>query len=85
MLAAPFSAIRTRQNLLLGVTLLPMSGVAMALVHDIGGLHPEFGARLANLIIAAVVALELLGPLATYWALRRAGEAAPANGARTHA
>lgn len=77
MLTTPFSNISWRQHGWLSLSLLPMSGVALALVHDLTSLYPQFGERLGNLVLAAVVLLELLGPLAVHWALHRAGEARP--------
>ncbi|HET7776125.1 MAG TPA: cation:proton antiporter, partial [Azospira sp.] len=77
MLTAPFSRISWRQHAWLGLALLPMSGVAIALVHDLTSLHPQFGERLGNLVLAAVVLLEFLGPLAVQAAFRGAGESRP--------
>ncbi|GBG01665.1 hypothetical protein AZSI13_09920 [Azospira sp. I13] len=74
MLTAPFSHIRWQQHGWLSLALLPMSGVAIALVHDLTSLFPQFGERLGNLVLAAVVLLELLGPLAVHTAFKRAGE-----------
>jgi Kef-type K+ transport system membrane component KefB len=62
---------------LLAVALLPMSGVAVVMVRDTVSLYPEFGRTLGAIVLSAVVLLELVGPLATQWALRRAGEARP--------
>lgn len=68
---------------LLAVALLPMSGLAVVMVRDTVTLYPTFGRELAAVVLSAVVVLELLGPLATQFALRRAGEAHPeAGGAR---
>lgn len=77
MLTVPFSRIGWRQHGWLSLALLPMSGMAIALVHDLTSLYPQFGERLGNLVLAAVVLLELLGPLAVHVALHRAGEARP--------
>lgn len=77
MLTAPFSRIGWRQHGWLALALQPMSGVAIALVHDLTNLYPQFGERLGTLILAAVVLLELLGPLVVHVALHRAGEARP--------
>lgn len=63
---------------LLAVSLLPMSGVAVVMVRDTVSLYPEFGRQLGAIVLSAVVVLELVGPLATQFALRRAGEARPA-------
>jgi hypothetical protein len=38
-------------------------------------LYPEFGTKLAAIVLSAVLILELLGPIAVDFALRRAGEA----------
>jgi hypothetical protein len=46
-------------------------------VHDTEALFPAFGAELAAVVLSAVALLELVGPLATQLALRRAGEAHP--------
>jgi hypothetical protein len=53
-----------------------MSGLAISMVHGTTELYPEFGARLAAIVLSAVLILEILGPVAVQFALRRAGEAA---------
>jgi Kef-type K+ transport system membrane component KefB len=63
---------------LLSVALLPMSGMAVVMVLDTAALYPEFGGELAAIVLSAVAVLELLGPIATQFALKRAGEADPA-------
>lgn len=65
---------------LLAVALLPMSGLAVVMVRDTVSLYPTFGRELAAVVLAAVAVLELLGPLATQYALQRAGEAHPVAG-----
>ena len=62
---------------LLAVALLPLSGSAVVMVRDTTSLYPEFGKELAAVVLSAVVILELVGPIATQFALRRAGEAHP--------
>jgi Flp pilus assembly protein TadB len=59
------------------LALLPMSGLAVVMVRDTVSLYPTFGRELAAVVLSAVVILELIGPLATQFALRRAGEARP--------
>lgn len=71
------SGIRPGGAGLLAVALLPLSGSAVVMVHDTTSLYPAFGRELAAVVLSAVVILELLGPLATQFALRRAGEAHP--------
>lgn len=62
---------------LLAIALLPMSGLAVVMVRDTASLYPSFGRELAAVVLSAVAVLELFGPLATHFALRRAGEAHP--------
>jgi Kef-type K+ transport system membrane component KefB len=71
------SGLRAGGAGLTAVALLPMSGVAVVMVHDTEALFPAFGAELAAVVLSAVALLELVGPLATQLALRRAGEAHP--------
>ena len=71
------SGLRAGGAGLTAVALLPMSGVAVIMVHDTEALFPAFGAELAAVVLSAVALLELVGPLATQFALRKAGEAHP--------
>jgi Kef-type K+ transport system membrane component KefB len=80
-LFAPLSGIAQRKALLLGIGMAPMSAIAVVMVQGASALNPEFGAKLSSIVLSAVVILELVGPLATQWALRRAGETEPAPGA----
>ena len=45
------------------------------MVRGTTGLYPEFGTELAAIVLSAVLILELVGPIAVDFALRRAGEA----------
>ena len=72
------SGVRPGGAGLLAVALLPMSGLAVVMVSDIGAIYPQFGAQLSAIVLSAVAILELFGPLATQFALTRAGEADPA-------
>ena len=71
---APASGLSLRKASLLSLTLMPMSGVALILVHDMSALFPGLGSQLASVVVSAIVMLELLGPAAAYFALVRAGE-----------
>lgn len=73
----PLSGIRPGGAGLLAIGLLPLSGSAVVMVRDTTTLYPEFGRELAAVVLSAVVILELIGPIATQFALRRAGEAHP--------
>jgi Kef-type K+ transport system membrane component KefB len=71
----PLSGLRPGGAGLLSLALLPMSGLAVVMVWDTAALFPAFGTELAAVVLSAVAILELVGPLATQFALRRAGEA----------
>jgi Kef-type K+ transport system membrane component KefB len=71
------SGIRWRRAGLLSIALSPMSALAVAMVLDTGRLYPQFGSNLAVIVLTAVGVLEIIGPLATQFALVRAGEAHP--------
>ena len=76
---APLSGIGYRAGGWLAVTLLPLSGQAVTMVRDTVTLYPSFGRELAAIVLSAVVVLELVGPIAAQFALRRAGEARPGD------
>lgn len=61
---------------LLCLALTPMSGTAVGMLHRTAHLYPDFGAKLAAIVLSAVLILELIGPVAVQFALKRAGEAA---------
>lgn len=69
-----FSGARGGAAGLLCIALTPMSGIALALVHETASLYPLFGAQLASIVLAAALILELVGPVAVQFALKRAGE-----------
>ena len=71
------SGLRAGGAGLLSVSLLPMSGLAVVMVYDTAVLYPQFGAELAAVVLSAVAVLEIIGPLATQFALQRAGEVHP--------
>ncbi len=71
-----FSGVRSGTAGLLCLALTPMSGLAISMVQGTASLYPEFGARLAAIVLSAVLILELIGPVAVQFALKRAGEAA---------
>lgn len=69
-----FSHVRVGMGGLVTLALMPMSGVALAMVQGTSELYPDFGAKLAAIVMAAVLILELIGPVLLQFALRRAGE-----------
>ena len=78
LLLSRFSGMKTKQSGLLCISLLPMSGVAIVMVQNAASLYPDFGTRLATVILAAVAILDLIGPVAAQLSLVFAGEARPA-------
>jgi len=72
---APASGLSLRKASLLALTLMPMSGVALVLVHDTTAFFPGLGSTLATIVVSAIVMLEVLGTAAAYFALVQAGEA----------
>ncbi len=70
------SGVRRGAAGLLCLALMPMSGTALGMVHRTSLLYPEFGAKLSAIVLSAVLILELIGPVAVQFALKRAGEAA---------
>ena len=75
---APLSGMRPGAAGWLTASLLPMSGLAVVMVLDTTAMYPKFGAELAAVVLSAAAVLELFGPVATQFALQRAGEADPA-------
>jgi hypothetical protein len=69
------SGVRAGAGGLLCLTLTPMSSLAIEMTHGTTRLYPEFGATLAPIVLSAVLIMEIIGPLAVQFALRRAGEA----------
>lgn len=71
---AHLSGIRAGSGGLLCLALTPMSGLAIEMMHRTTRLYPEFGATLAPIVLSAVLILELIGPVAVQFALKKAGE-----------
>lgn len=69
--------ISARQAGTLALALTPIAGLAIGMTQPIYEVAPEFGARLAAIVVSGVAILHLLGPIATRYALIRAGEGEP--------
>jgi len=69
--------ISARQATTLTLALTPIAGLAIGMTQPIYDIAPEFGARLAAIVVSGVAILQLLGPIATRYALIRAGEGEP--------
>ncbi len=76
---APFGVLRARQALGLGCALMPMSTIALILQFDVARHFPQFGRDLTAVFLSAVILMEIIGPIATQWGLRLAGDTAPEN------
>jgi Kef-type K+ transport system membrane component KefB len=60
----------------LGITLLPQAGVALGMCVTAATL-PNDGTLIRSIVLFAVLIYELVGPLATKWALTKAGDIQP--------
>lgn len=58
----------------LGFTLVPQAGVAIGLATTSVAIVPEYGAQIQTIILCGTVIYELIGPLVTKMALKKAGE-----------
>jgi len=57
-----------------GTALLPQAGVALGMALIATQHYPEYSHSLLSVVIAATVLFEILGPIATRWALVKVGE-----------
>jgi len=76
LLAGP-ARLTVRQAATVAVALTPISGLAIGMTQPIFEVAPEFGARLTAIVVSGIALLHLLGPIATRYALLRAGEGEP--------
>lgn len=74
LVLAHYSGIGLRQATALGVSLVPMSSVALLLTLDTGAAFPAFASGLGLVLMSCIVILELAGPIIVQGALRAAGE-----------
>ncbi|MDD6467062.1 MAG: cation:proton antiporter [Erysipelotrichaceae bacterium] len=58
----------------LGFTLIPQAGVAIGLATTAMTVVPEYGPQIRTIILCGTVIYELIGPLTTKMALKKAGE-----------
>ncbi len=80
---AHWSGITVRQGLALTLTLTPISGTALVLFADLHRTQPDFAVLLGPIVLTAIAAMELIGPIAVQWGLMLAGEQQPRNRAAT--
>jgi len=67
-------ALSPHKSRWLGVALLPMSSLAVLQAYDVSDLYPDFGDDIVAIVLGAVAVMELIAPILTQIALRRAGE-----------
>lgn len=58
----------------LGLTLIPQEGVAIGLATIAMSIDPTHGETIKTVVLCGIVVFELLGPMITKFALKRAGE-----------
>lgn len=59
---------------LLSVSLTPLSGIAILMLHDVNEFYPDLSLQLNNLLVMVVLIMEFSGPFLTKWALLKSGE-----------
>lgn len=60
--------------ILLCVSLAPLSGIAILMLHDVGSFYPELSMKLNSLLVIVVLIMEFAGPVLIKWALVKSGE-----------
>jgi len=70
----PATGLDRRKSVALGLALMPLSVIALLQALDVRSLYPEFGERLLAVVGAMTLVLGILGPIATWRALRRCNE-----------
>ena len=66
--------INFKKVILLGVSLAPLSGIAILMLHDVGSFYPELSMKLNSLLVIVVLIMEFAGPFLIKWALVKSGE-----------
>jgi Kef-type K+ transport system membrane component KefB len=74
---APFGRLHLRQSVALGAVLMPMSSLALLMQNEIARLYPAFGQSFGAVVLAGVIVMEFIGPIAVQWGLKFAREAKP--------
>lgn len=78
-LGARLSGVTAGEGALYGMALMPQAGVAVGMALVAGESLPDLAEPILTITIASTVAFELLGPLATAWAIRRSALAVEAT------
>lgn len=76
LLLSNASGLALRKSALVGLALAPMSGLSLLILHELLQQSPSLASEIGSAMFLAIAILAFAGPLATGFALRRAGEAA---------
>ena len=79
------SGLSPRKSFWVGVTMVPMSSVALLLTSQFAAAAPRIGERVAAIALPVILVTELVGAVLVSFALYRAGEAAKPWRRRTNA
>lgn len=74
LLLASASSLALRKSALVGLGLMPMSGLALLMLHELIERSPSVATEIGSAMFLAITILAFAGPLSTEFALRRAGE-----------
>ncbi|HUL97428.1 MAG TPA: cation:proton antiporter [Usitatibacter sp.] len=77
--------LRARQAAGLALGLAPVSTLALMLYYGVARQFPGFADEVEAAFLSMVIVMEVLGPIATQWGLRLAGETVPEPAATGHA
>ena len=76
---ARMSGASVLQGAMLGVLLLPLAAIAFDMTQSVMALYPGFGDEFRALMVTSISLLEVVGPVAAQYALKRVGEAQPSS------
>ena len=71
---ARLGELHTRQAVGLALVLSPMSTLSLLMAHDIAKMFADFRFEMLPVFVVAILVMEIVGPIATQWGLRLAGE-----------
>jgi hypothetical protein len=74
-LGARFAGFEPAQQRALGLALLAQADLALGLSLDVARRFPEYAVTMSTVILGAVCVFEVLGPVATRYAMIASGEA----------
>ncbi len=69
------NGLSIRQGALLAGVLFPMSSISILLVSHASSFYPQLGETLAGIVASALLMTYVIGPLISWWSIRRSGEA----------